>query len=66
MKQIERSMGRESTEKLTLLEKENKSLREYAKRLEASVKKAAESEQTKERVSRAVQTQDPNWVSITA
>lgn len=63
MKQIERSMGRESTEKLTLLEKENKSLREYAKRLEASVKKAAESEQTKERVSRAVQTQDPNWLT---
>lgn len=65
MKQIERSMGSETAERLTSLEKENKALKEYAKKLEDSVKNLLK-EKTKQRVTRAVQTQDPHWVSIKA
>ena len=38
MTQIERSMGNESNERLASLEKENKALKEYAKKVEDSVK----------------------------
>ena len=64
MTQIQRSMGRESEKRLVLLEKENRALKDYAEKLEASVKKATETERVKQRVSRAVQTQDYNWVSL--
>lgn len=63
MKQIERSMGRENAEKLTLLEQENTALRDHANKLEASLKKLTESEARKERVTRSVQTQDINLYS---
>ena len=66
MKQIERSMGRENAEKLTLLEQENTALRDHANKLEASLKKLTESEARKERVTRSVQTQDINLVSVNA
>lgn len=71
MTQIERSMGNDSpndklSDRLASLEKENKALKEYAKKVEESVKNilSAEKEKAKQRVTRAVQTQDPNWVSI--
>ena len=64
MTQIQRSMGRESEKRLALLEKENRALKDYAEKLEASVKKATETERAKQRVSRGVQTQDYNWVSL--
>ena len=64
MTQIQRSMGRESEKRLALLEKENRALKDYAEKLEASLKKATETERAKQRVTRAVQTQDHNWVSL--
>lgn len=71
MAQIERSMGTDSpndklSDRLASLEKENKALKEYAKKVEESVKNIlnAEKEKAKQRVTRAVQTQDPNWVSV--
>ena len=67
MTQIERSMGNESNERLASLEKENKALKEYAKKVEDSVKNllTAEKEKARQRVTRAVQTHDPHWVRIT-
>lgn len=72
MAQIERSMGHDSpneklTDRLISLEKENKALKEYAKKVEESVKNIlnAEKEKANQRVTRAVQTQDLNWVSLT-
>ena len=71
MAQIERSMGHDSpneklTDRLISLEKENRALKEYAKKVEESVKNIlnAEKEKASQRVTRAVQTQDPNWVSL--
>lgn len=66
MAQLERSMGSESEDRLASLEKENKTLKEYAKKLEDSVKSllTAEKEKARQRVTRAVQTQDPHWVSV--
>ena len=71
MAQIERSMGHDNpneklTDRLISLEKENKALKEYAKKVEESVKNIlnAEKEKASQRVTRAVQTQDLNWVSL--
>lgn len=65
MTQIERSMGNESNERLASLEKENKALKEYAKKVEDSVKNllTAEKEKARQRVTRAVQTHDPHWLT---
>ena len=62
MNQLQRSMGHGNVEKIALLEQENIALKNYANKLEASLKKLT-SEAKKERATRAVQTQDPNWVS---
>lgn len=62
MNQLQRSMGHGNVEKIALLEQENTALKNYANKLEASLKKLT-SEAKKERATRAVQTQDPNWVS---
>jgi len=71
MAQIERSMGNgkpndKLVDRLVSLEKENKALKEYAKRVEDSVKNIlnAEKEKAKLKVTQAVQTQDPSWVSL--
>lgn len=71
MGQLERSMDSDSpndklSDRLASLEKENKALKEYAKKVEESVKNilSAEKEKARQRVTRAVQTQDPNWVSM--
>ena len=71
MAQIERSMGNDKPNdkimnRLVSLEKENKALKEYAKRVEESVKNIlnAEKEKAKQKVTQAVQTQDPSWVSL--
>ena len=71
MAQIERSMSNDKPndklmDRLVSLEKENKALKEYAKRVEDSVKNIlnAEKEKAKQKVTQAVQTQDPNWVSV--
>ena len=71
MAQIERSMGNDKPndklmDRLESLEKENKALKEYAKRVEESVKNIlnAEKEKAKQKVTQAVQTQDPSWVSL--
>lgn len=71
MAQIERSMGSDKpsdklVERLVSLEKENKALKEYAKRVEDSVKNIlnAEKEKAKQKVTQAVQTQDPSWVCV--
>ena len=62
MNQMQRSVGHGNVEKIALLEQENTALKSYANKLEASLKKLT-SEAKKERTTRAVQTQDPNWVS---
>ena len=71
MAQIERSMGNDKPndklmDRLASLEKENKALKEYAKRVEDSVKNIlnAEKEKAKKKVTQAVQTQDPSWVCL--
>ena len=71
MAQLERSMGNDKPndklmDRLVSLEKENKALKEYAKRVEESVKNIlnAEKEKAKQKVTQAVQTQDPSWVSL--
>ena len=71
MTQLERSMGNgkpndKLMDRLVSLEKENKALKEYAKRVEESVKNIlnAEKEKAKQKVTQAVQTQDPSWVSL--
>ena len=71
MGQIERSMGTDKpndklVDRLLSLEKENKALKEYAKRVEDSVKSIlnAEKEKEKQKVTQAVQTQDISWVSV--
>ncbi|PFX17782.1 activating transcription factor 7-interacting protein 1-like [Stylophora pistillata] len=68
MSQIQQSMDDDSpndklTVRLAALEKENKALKEYAKRVEDSVKTIlkAESLKAKKRETKAVQTQDFNW-----
>lgn len=70
MSQIHQSMDDDSPNdklsvRLAALEKENKALKEYAKRVEDSVKTIlkAESLKAKKRETKAVQTQDLNWVS---
>lgn len=62
MNQMQRSVGHGNVEKIALLEQENTALKNYANKLEASLKKLT-SEAKKERTTRAVQTQDPNWLS---
>ena len=54
------------TSRLAALEKENKALKEYAKKVEDSVKTilTAASVKAKQRETKAVQTQDPTWVSL--
>ena len=66
MTQIERSMGVENQERIASLERENTALKEYARKVEDSVKTilAAEKERAKLKVTRAIQTQDPHWVSF--
>lgn len=71
MTQIECSMGNDKAndklaDRIVSLEKENKALKEYAKRVEDSVKNIlnAEKEKAKQKVTQAVQTQDPSWVSL--
>lgn len=71
MSQMERSIGHDKpneklVDRLVSLEKENKALKEYAKRVEDSIKDIlnAEKEKAKQKVTQAVQTQDPNWVSL--
>ena len=55
-------------DRLAALEKENEALREHAKNVEGSVKEfmAAVKQKEKVTISRAVQTQDLNWVSLGA
>ena len=66
MTQIERSMGVENQERIASLERENTALKEYARKVEDSVKTilAAEKERAKLKVTRAIQTPDPHWVSF--
>lgn len=66
MTRIERSMGVENQERIASLERENTALKEYARKVEDSVKTilAAEKERAKLKVTRAIQTQDPHWVSF--
>ncbi|XP_058955766.2 activating transcription factor 7-interacting protein 1 [Pocillopora verrucosa] len=70
MSQIQQSMDDDSPNdklsvRLAALEKENKALKEYAKRVEDSVKTIlkAESLKAKKRETKAVQTQDLNWMN---